>query len=212
MTEGSNQAANIAGNYYDKYASRNPIVRALMQGFFNALDDLITASKAHSFMEIGCGEGHISARYAARGLGPIMAGDIDPDITASAARAYGHLGIQFTPLDMMNLNSEVVKATPLLLACEVFEHLPQPEEALEALAAHQPKQVILSVPREPIWRAMNMARGKYWPAFGNTPGHLNHWSKSGFLRFVTTYFDIIAVRSPLPWTLVLCRPKHSTNG
>ncbi len=37
--------------------------------------------------------------------------------------------------------------------------------------------ILLSVPKEPIWRICNMARGKYWKDLGNTPGHIQHWTK-----------------------------------
>jgi hypothetical protein len=30
------------------------------------------------------------------------------------------------------------------------------------------------VPREPIWRIGNMARGRYLGDLGNTPGHIQH--------------------------------------
>ena len=42
-------------------------------------------------------------------------------------------------------------------------------------AAH----LLVSVPREPLWRALNVARGAYLRELGNTPGHVNHWSKRG---------------------------------
>jgi hypothetical protein len=44
------------------------------------------------------------------------------------------------------------------------------------------RHLLVSVPREPLWRMLNMARGAYWPALGNTPGHLNHWSRRSFVR------------------------------
>ncbi|WP_207642472.1 hypothetical protein, partial [Desulfosporosinus sp. I2] len=68
--------------------------------------------------------------------------------------------------------------------------------------------IILSVPREPLWRILNLARGKYIPDLGNTPGHIQHWSKKSFLRLVNRYFDVLEVKSPLPWTMVLCRIRH----
>ena len=44
--------------------------------------------------------------------------------------------------------------------------------------------ILLSVPKEPIWRICNMARGKYWKDLGNTPGHIQHWTKKKFCRMV----------------------------
>jgi len=63
------------------------------------------------------------------------------------------------------------------------------------------------VPREPIWRILNIARGKYIGDLGNTPGHVNHWSRRGFIDLLSRRFDVVEVRSPLPWTMALCRVR-----
>jgi hypothetical protein len=90
---------------------------------------------------------------------------------------------------------------------EVLEHLTEPEKALLKLISITKKDLILSVPNEPIWHILNMLRGKYLTALGNTPGHFQHWSKSEFVNFVSKHADIIDVKTPLPWILVHCRPK-----
>ena len=95
----------------------------------------------------------------------------------------------------------------LVVCCEVLEHLEQPEVALQALQRIEFRHLIVSVPKEPLWCALNLARGKYIADWGNTPGHIQHWSKTGFIRMVSKYFDVLEVRSPLPWTMLLCRPR-----
>ena len=72
--------------------------------------------------------------------------------------------------------------------------------------------LIASVPREPLWRALNLARLSYVGALGNTPGHLNHWSKRGFVRFLDERFEVVEVRSPIPWTMALCRAARRTDN
>jgi hypothetical protein len=54
---------------------------------------------------------------------------------------------------------------------------------------------------------LNLARGKYLKDMGNTPGHLQHWSRRSFLRLVSSYAEVVKVLTPLPWTVVLCRTK-----
>jgi hypothetical protein len=44
--------------------------------------------------------------------------------------------------------------------------------------------------------------GRYIKDLGNTPGHLNHWTKSSFQRFVSQVGTVRAVASPYPWTIV----------
>ena len=87
----------------------------------------------------------------------------------------------------------------------MLEHLEDPDGALDVLAALGRPWVIVSVPREPLWRALNLSRLKYVRDLGNTPGHLSHWSRGGFLRFLERRLEVIEVHSPLPWTMVLCR-------
>ena len=90
----------------------------------------------------------------------------------------------------------------LVLAIEVLEHVPEPERALREIARVCRGQVVLSVPREPIWRIGNMARGRYLRQLGDTPGHVNHWSAGSFRRLVARHFDVEQVRRPLPWTMI----------
>ena len=94
-----------------------------------------------------------------------------------------------------------------MVCCEVLEHLEQPELALKTLKRVTGRYLILSVPREPLWCAMNLARAKYISRLGNTPGHIQHWSKRGFIRLVSKCFDVLEVKSPLPWTMLLCKPR-----
>ena len=67
--------------------------------------------------------------------------------------------------------------------------------------------LIASVPREPLWRILNVARGRYWLELGNTPGHLQHWSGSTFTALLAERFELVEVRYPLPWTMALCRVR-----
>jgi hypothetical protein len=52
-----------------------------------------------------------------------------------------------------------------------------------------------------------MMRGKYLGQWGNTPGHVNHWSRKAFIDFVASRLEIVEVRSPLPWTMLLCKRR-----
>ena len=60
-------------------------------------------------------------------------------------------------------------------------------------------------PLEPLWRGLNLARGAYVKALGNTPGHVNHWSKRSFVSLLGRHGEVVEARSPFPWTMLLVR-------
>lgn len=202
-------AGNIAGNYYDKHGTKNPLARLLVAGFYRAFDDLLRVSGAKSLHEIGCGEGVLSLRAATAGLN-VTGADIDDGVVAEANRRASLAGLAapFRQGDIYGLVPGSMAARDLLVCCEVLEHLPDPQTALDVLAQSGAPLLVLSVPREPLWRVLNMARLRYLGALGNTPGHLNHWSRAAFLSFVRRRFDVLETRSPVPWTFVLVRPKR----
>jgi len=196
-----------AGNYYDKYRSANPIARRLMQGFLDAFDALAARVPVSAALEIGCGEGELSIRLAQRGF--TMRGcDISAEIVEEArARArVANVDATFWAQPIETIDA-VVEAAPLVVCCEVLEHLDDPAGGVDILARLAQPYLLTSVPREPLWRVLNMARGKYLSALGNTPGHLNHWSRERFLQLLALRFDVIEVRTPLPWTMALCRRR-----
>lgn len=95
----------------------------------------------------------------------------------------------------------------LVLALEVLEHLTDIRAGLEELARVGRRDFIISVPWEPVWRIGNVISGRYIRDLGNTPGHVQHWSRRGILRLLDEYFRIAVVLRPFPWIMVVCRKK-----
>ena len=200
--------ANVAGNNYDKYGTGNPIARRLMNGFLTAFDALSLRSGATTAYEFGCGEGHLAARLQGRGVA-VRGSDLDGGIVAvaNAASAQAGHGAPFAAKSLYDTRADEIDAE-LIVCCEVLEHLPDPDAALAVLAAQRADHWLLSVPREPVWRVLNMARGRYLRDWGNTPGHLQHWSAVGFRQLIERHFTVVAERRPLPWTMLLCSPRQ----
>lgn len=200
------------GNVYDKYASRHPIERRLVRRFLTELEALVGESGAREAHEVGCGEGEIARRLARRGL-RVRGSDVSTAVLEEAsrrARADG-LDVEFKAVAVAELDPDE-DAAELIVCCEVLEHLDDPAGALDVLAGLARPWAVLSVPREPLWRALNLLRLAYVRDLGNTPGHLNHWSRPGFLRFLERRFEVMEVRTPLPWTMALCRIGHQTGA
>jgi 2-polyprenyl-3-methyl-5-hydroxy-6-metoxy-1,4-benzoquinol methylase len=201
----SNPSDSGGGNVYDKYGTSNPIARRLVAGFMSELDELVERSGAREAHEVGCGEGELSIRLARAGL-RVRGTDAFPRVLDEARERAGAAGVEIefeaTPVEELD---PARHAAELVVCCEVLEHLEAPERGLEGLARLARPWLIASVPREPLWRALNLARLSYVGELGNTPGHLSHWSKRGFERFLGGRFEVVDLRSPIPWTMALCR-------
>ena len=193
------------GNTYDKYGSQNPVVRRLMARFEEDLADLWKQASPESILDVGCGEGVLTHEWAER-LGDRRIVGIDLDDPKLQA--------EWEKRQRSNLEYRVEEATHLSFAddefdmstaIEVLEHVPEPERTVAEMARVAKRWLLVSVPREPLWRGLNLARGAYWKDLGNTPGHVNHWSKRSFVAMLERHGTIEEVRSPLPWTMALVR-------
>ena len=195
----------VTGNTYDKYGSTNPVVRRLMAGFERTLGELWQKAAPRSLLDVGCGEGVLTQQWAQRLKGRVVGIDLeDPAIQAEWEKRRAP-----------NLEYRVMKAEnlpfadgefDLAAAIEVLEHVPDPEHTVGEMArVARGGHLLVSVPREPLWRGLNMARGAYLRDFGNTPGHLNHWSRRGFVELLSRHGEVVEVRSPFPWTMLLVR-------
>jgi len=195
----------VTGNTYDKYGSSNPVVRRLMAAFEGTLDELFDRAAPASLLDVGCGEGVLVQRWAERlGEGRVVGIDLEEESIQAgwAERPAPNLEYRVLRADVLPFaDGEFDLAT----AIEVLEHVPDPEQTLAEMARCATRHLLVSVPREPLWRMLNMARGSYWPALGNTPGHLNHWSRRSFVKLLARHGEVIEVRSPFPWTMLLVR-------
>lgn len=193
----------VVGTSGGKYQTRNPIGRWLLDNFDRTLVDLVAGLEPATITEVGCGEGHVTRLLLEHSDAPIRAMDISDTVLDDARRQ-----VDDDPR-VTFLNRSIFDTIPgedsadLVVCCEVLEHLDDPALGLEKLVTLTRAHALLSVPREPIFRGMNMARGAYLGDFGNSPGHVQHWSRRQFLRFLGSRLKVREVRSPLPWTMVL---------
>ena len=193
------------GNTFDKYGSSNPVVKRLMGGFHATLDELWAAAAPRTVLDVGCGEGVLTAEWAERlGDGRIVGIDLDDPKLRAEWELRTRPNLEFRVEEATSL-SFADDEFDMACAIEVLEHVPEPEATLAEMARVASKHLLVSVPREPLWRGLNMARGAYLRQLGNTPGHVNHWSKRSFVAMLSRYGTVEEARSPFPWTMVLVR-------
>jgi len=188
----------------NKYATRNPVERWVIRRFFDALRDLLGRAEG-PILDVGAGEG-VAYRFLPPDIARrrVTAMEIDPGcfrgmrrISPSLVPVQGDIyAIPFAD-----------GAFDTVMCLEVLEHLRDPEKGLRELLRVSRRQVILSVPWEPVWRFGNLARGQFIWQGGNTPGHIQHWTRKGFIRWVQRFATVKALRRPFPWTMILVSPN-----
>jgi ubiquinone/menaquinone biosynthesis C-methylase UbiE len=170
--------------------------------FLSVVDRAVAGTAPASVLDVGCGEGVVTARLAALLPQAAVEGlDVgDPALAEEwARRAGGNLSFRAGSAYAL---PHADRSVDTVCAHEVLEHLERPEAALAELVRVARRAVVVSTPREPLWRAANMLSGRYLRDLGNTPGHVNHFSRRGLTALAGRAGPVRGVWSPLPWTIV----------
>jgi 2-polyprenyl-3-methyl-5-hydroxy-6-metoxy-1,4-benzoquinol methylase len=193
------------GNTFDKYGSKNPVVRRLMAGFESTLAELFAQAAPESVLDVGCGEGVLTHQWAQQlGERRIVGIDLDDEKLKAEWETRRRANLEYRTMLAENMPF-ADDEFDMACAIEVLEHVPDPEHTVAEMARVARRHLLVSVPREPLWRMLNMARGAYIADLGNTPGHVNHWSKRSFVRLLAQHGEVVEKRSPFPWTMLLVR-------
>lgn len=199
---------NVVGNAYDKYGTRHPVERAIVGRFLKTITALYTRSAATSVLEVGCGEGHLAMHLLAHAPAPAVFVASDADLSALAPTLDPRIETRRASVYELPFADA---SFDLVLCCEVLEHLSEPRRGLAEVARVARRAVILSTPREPLWRMLNVARGRYLGELGNTPGHVQHFSRRGLEELAATSLRVVESHSVLPWTILMGEPLRAVT-
>jgi ubiquinone/menaquinone biosynthesis C-methylase UbiE len=195
----------VTGNAFDKYRSTNPVHQFLVGRFLFHARALIRSAAPSTILEIGCGNGDFAARVINADVVPpqrpsYVGIDVCSKQVEDAALRYPKLAFQTASAYSLPFDCD---SFDLVLACEVLEHLQNPTAAVVEARRVSRAHILVSVPWEPCWRVLNVLRGKYLFRLGNTPGHVQHFSRRAIRRVITPYFRVVEERHPFPWTMIL---------
>ena len=208
-TASGTQADNVAGNTYDKYASKNPIERRMMEGFFGALDRMLSGMAPDVVVEIGAGEGRITQRLVERFPTATVVGLDLPD--TSLADEWDSIDIPMLFGDATRMPF-VDRSIDLVVGLEVLEHIPDPDRALADIARVCRGTAVVSVPpRTDLADRQRRPR----PLRRSPRQHAGSRQSLAAGRVSTLRgrgrFDVAVCLPPaaLPWTMLGARARYS---
>lgn len=193
-------------HYMGKYKNPNPVAKMLTDGFFGKIGNILaTLPSNYRVLEVGCGPGESTKRIEKLLDNQYFEASEFEQRLVDLHLQQGfpvHLS-QESAYEMHREDGEF----DCVLLLEVLEHLDDFETALAEIFRVAKHGVVISVPNEPLWRILNFMRGKYWSDWGNTPGHINHWSRRELINLISKYGNVQTVYSPIPWTIVYAHVK-----
>ncbi|MCD6184239.1 MAG: class I SAM-dependent methyltransferase [Deltaproteobacteria bacterium] len=193
---------------FEKYTQSGKIGDCLIKNFYNSCFALLETIQKNieNVFEVGSGEG-ISTQHLHLFLGSEV-------VYEASEFRENRIAMIKKRNPLVNVSQETIyslskesKSIDLVICLEVLEHLEDPQKALKELSRITKKYVLISTPREPLWSWLNICRGKYVSGLGNTPSHIQRWSSRGLVEEVDPWFELSAMRKPLPWTILLLKPK-----
>lgn len=187
-----------SGNY-KKYSNKNPLMSIVISHFLNQVKSIIDSLDGDNILDIGCGEGFVINFLQNK---DIIGLDISKDaLTIAKAQSPDN---RFFRGDIYNLPFQKDNFD-IVIVMEVLEHINDVERAIDDVKRVSKKYCIFSVPNEPYFRLMNMLRGKNIYRFGNDIEHIQNWGTGEFVKLLERHLEVLEVKRPFPWTLVLCK-------
>ena len=174
---------------------------------------MIDDAAPRDVLEFGCGEGFLARALLAQGTS--LPGYRGIDLREEAIEEAREINPdrRFDAVDVFDASLDAARPD-LLLASQVLEHLYEPDRYLARLAEIAGRTLILTVPHEPWFRLMNLARGRDVARLGNHPEHVNHWSPRSFAATARRHARVTRVRAVFPFVLLRAEvpPRPAQSG
>jgi len=203
-------SANERRNY-QKYANPNPLQRWLLNRFQRRVAHLVAFSVDQMgalpcILDVGCGEGYV-LEYLRGRVPHIFLCGVDWDRGALELARAANGDIPYHCGDALNLPF-ADGSFDLVMCLEVLEHLESPWLALDELRRVSRRDLLVSVPNQPLFSLANLLRGKNWPAWGEDPEHVQHWRGKSFVSLIGERLPIRRVVYSFPWVIVLASAEN----
>ena len=191
----------VESSNYAKFQTRNPLVRRLIDRFYGHIREIVAPREPASTLDAGCGEGETLARLPGLLSGRVTAVDLSPEAVQFTSRRFPAVDVRRESVMDLPFPDDSFE---LVLCLEVLEHLADPRAAVSELARVSSREVVVSVPHEPWFRAGSLLRGRYLRNLGNHPEHVNHWNRATLRDLLEERFERVEISSSFPWLIAVC--------
>lgn len=179
-----------------KYESRNPLKQAMLHRFLRRVRSIVDASDADVILDVGTGEG-LFWRDTSR-LPTVIGVDVRQEALVEAG-GTGVLPIRASAFGLPFGDSSF----DLVLAMEILEHLPNPEDAAKELRRVARERVVVTVPWEPWFSlAVLFGGGQHWRRLGREPEHINAFGPREIESLLGAVFPSVEVTFCAPWMII----------
>ena len=192
----------VEKDFYEHVRNENPIVQLMVNKYFTKLNHKLSGLEISSALDVGCGKGEVTRYIGHFNETSIIGVDIKKE-NIQFIGDYDDKQVVFCG-DGLKLPFQD-DLFDLVIATEVLEHQTEPETMMEEMYRTCNKYGFFSVPNEPYWRMGNIVRGSYLKNLGDTPDHIQHWSKKSFKKFLSNFFSEVNVESAWVWSMALCK-------
>ncbi len=189
---------------FAKFQTGNPVVRRLIDRFYDRLRAIVEPLGVETVLDAGCGEGETIARLRDELPERVSAVDILDECVAYTKRRLPFVDVSRQSVYELPFSDD---AFDLVLSLEVLEHLTRPAAGVRELSRVARSDLVVSVPFEPYFRLGSLLRGKYVTGLGNHPEHVNHWNRRSLSAFLGGQLDVVEIGVAFPWLIAHCRPR-----
>lgn len=183
-----------------RYATNSRLYQWHTHAFHERVVEWVQRAAPASILDAGCGEGFGTGFIAERMPTARIEGiDVSAGAIAYAEQHFGER-VSYRVGSVYELPYED-DSFDLVLCSEVLEHLDRPEDAVREITRVARRHVLLTVPLEPYFDALNRVGRAV--GVGGDPGHVNFWTRRGWTEFVGRQFGRVETDTKLIYNLAL---------
>lgn len=202
---------NLPSKNFQKYYPQNPLKKYFLDNFLKKLQFLATENRPASILDLGCGEG-VVMNYLRESLPQSYFVGIDISAPALEIAQSLNPDAEFHKISLYDLSPLYKKRFDLVLCLETLEHLQEPDRALNQITRVSTKEVIISVPDEPLFSLLaviyNLPTLSWEKISQRDLGHVQHFSMASLKKLVNEHLRVVSTYRPPPWLLIKTRPKN----